>query len=221
MKQLEILFNKNAPEYKFILNKIKNNEITLPKSIKSIEKAAFNKCLVTKINLPSTIEFISDNAFNECKKLKIINLNNCENYVLEGGILFNKDKTKIIWASPLLCRKVEIPYSVLHIAEYAFNNCDLIDELILLNPKLEISKFAFSNCTKLEKVTFSKESKIEYGAFYNCSKIDSECEKEILKVSKSAFSNVDLSIKKEKKKIEEDEEDDFDDFLSLLDDFDD
>ena len=106
MKQLEILFNKNAPEYKFILNKIKNNE-----QIELIEKEYINYDKIIVLNPHEQIEYfhkIICEAIYSFYKFRILyyrfkdsNLSNYDKFALLGALLSvdkNNDK-KIIYSS--------------------------------------------------------------------------------------------------------------------------
>lgn len=106
MKQLEILFNKNAPEYKFILNKIKNNE-----QIELIEKEYINYDKIIVLNPHEQIEYfhkIICEAIYSFFKFRILyyrfkdsNLSNYDKFALLGALLSvdkNNDK-KIIYSS--------------------------------------------------------------------------------------------------------------------------
>lgn len=83
-------------------------------------------------------------------------------------MIFNDDKTVLIKCPDDMEGTVEIPYDVIEIADYAFNNCRYI-EYIRLNDVKKIGMGAFKNCTSLKGVFQTKcLERIEDIAFYNC-----------------------------------------------------
>ena len=105
--------------------------VTIPSEIRteegvylvtSINKSAFPDCReLTNIELPSSVTNIGENAFGKCSALININVAS-DNYVFssENGMLYDKNKTKLICVPRGKKGSIEIPLDVTSIGEYAF-----------------------------------------------------------------------------------------------------
>jgi len=95
--------------------------VTIPDSVTSIEHSAFENCKnlvnvnigngvtsigdfvfencanLTSVTIPDSVTSIGDYTFSQCAGLTAINVNSGnKNFISEQGVLFNKDKTKLI-----------------------------------------------------------------------------------------------------------------------------
>ena len=94
-----ILFNKEKStiiKYPSNKNDISNYEI--PSTVKIIEKYAFQNCTsLTSVTIPDSVTSISGSAFIGCNKLERIDVSeNNDTYSSVDGILYNKEKTKML-----------------------------------------------------------------------------------------------------------------------------
>ncbi len=138
-----MLFNK----YKTVLVSVPctYTSVNIPKSVKVIGWGAFQGCTsLSSITLPDSLTRISSFAFDGCDSLNSItipqsvkNINDCafsynslteilvdadnQFYSSEGGILYNKDKTKLITV-PGKLSSITIPNSVTSIGRSAFGD---------------------------------------------------------------------------------------------------
>ncbi|MBR6552139.1 MAG: leucine-rich repeat protein, partial [Clostridia bacterium] len=87
----------------------------------------------------------------------------------ENGVLYNKDKTKIIFCTDTF-KTFTVPESVTEIGYKAFSYNELLEELIISNSVTKIEYSAIDNCPNLSKVTMSNNVE-EYDAFGNCPKL--------------------------------------------------
>ena len=92
--------------------------------------------------------------------------------IIENGIIYNKDKTQVIFVSTVL-EEANIPETVTSINDKAFYYCN---ELVSVNlPKNNITNIgvsAFEECSSLKKFGYPQSiMKIEEKAFYNCSSL--------------------------------------------------
>lgn len=144
-----------------------NTTITIPekingKKVVTIGNLAFDDCYKnTKIIIPKTIKNIASNAFNNCFSLKSIEVNkNNKYYLSEDGVLFNKDKTKLIrYPEALEFKKTyEIPEGVKTLEQFSFYNCKNISRIVVPKSVEEIENSSIYNC-EYSTIDVSKENK--------------------------------------------------------------
>ena len=72
--------------------------VTMPDSVTTIGEGAFTFCNALKsVTIPASVTSIGNKAFAHCQNLELITVDkNNENYLSDGGILFTKDKTRLI-----------------------------------------------------------------------------------------------------------------------------
>ena len=173
-------------------------EVTIPNKIRYISDNTFNKCIhLKKINIPSSVSDIGDCAFMNCESLEEIDISNnvtsigiyaftcCDslknifvdknnkNYSSLDGVLFNKDKTKIIcYPSGKTLSHYDIPNSVISIDVDAFGNCTFLKNIILSNNVAFIENWAFSNCISLKEIIIPDSViYISEFSFLNCTSL--------------------------------------------------
>ena len=127
-----ILYNKDKTTLKHYPYKISETAFTVPDTVTKIEEGAFNGNKIKDIIIPSSVTSIENGSFRNCTVLKTITVSeDNEAYSSEDGVLFDKNKTKII-AYP--CCKgsgyttdktYTIPDTVTEISDYAFYQCSL------------------------------------------------------------------------------------------------
>ena len=124
--------------------------ITIPNSVTSIERYAFSDCSsLRNIEIPENVTQIGGGIFLRCTNLESINVSaNNEDYVSEDGILFNKEKTKII-SYPIGRKDIkeyEIPSTVTTLEEYAFGYSSL-ESIIIPEGVISIGNNAIPETT--------------------------------------------------------------------------
>lgn len=140
--------------------------------IEDVEVISRNSCWnckgIKKITLPKTLQEIGYNPFVGCENIEFENKS--PNFVVEDGVLYTKDKTKIIcWPSKFAKECIEIPDCVEALERGAFSGVNKIEEVHLNNVKT-INKNAFCYCKNLKRV-YSGEDSLQYigeYAFNNC-----------------------------------------------------
>ena len=146
------------------------SRIDIPNSVKSIGDWAFAGCIpLSNIDIPNSVKSIGNNAFAGCLSLKYISIPEsvigfkgnpfCDwdgelkclsaNFIYEGDILFNKDKSEIISFRNQKIESYIIPDNVTSIGENAFAYCKTLTSIILPNSIKSIGAGAFSGCTSL------------------------------------------------------------------------
>ena len=195
-----VLFNKaKTVLIKYPAGKT-NTEYVIPNSVYGIREEVFENCTsLTSITIPDSVTIIAVGAFYGCESLTEISVSS-ENadYSSENGVLFNKDKTKIVrypvgkkdlsYSIPdsvtsigeeafrycALLTSVTIPDGVTSIGEGAFGDCTSLTSITIGNGVTSIGRIAFSDCTSLTSVTIPNSvTSIEDYAFGGCTSLTS------------------------------------------------
>lgn len=125
-------------------------------------------------SIPRSVEFIADDAFSKCENLTNVSVDEGNGaFTCVDGVLFNKEKTKLISCSSTKNGKYEIPNTVITIGDYAFRGCSGLTKIEIPNSISIIGKYSFAYCTGLKIVKLS-ESLISVGeyAFQNCTNLE-------------------------------------------------
>ena len=147
--------------------------ITIPSSVTSIEFGAFFHCVsLENIIIPSSVTKI-DLAFYDCASLTDINVNaSNEAYASVNGVLYNKDKTKLLCYPAGKTASFAIPSSVTSIEFGAFSGCTSLENISIPDSVTSIGSEAFSDCTSLKTVTIPNSvTSIGTAAFSDCTSL--------------------------------------------------
>ena len=129
--------------------------ITIPDGVTNIGEYVFSSCNLTSITIPSNVTSIDDSAFSDCQKLNQINVAPTNaTFSSENGVLFNKEKTKVIsYPEGKKETSYTVPDGVASIGEYAFSSCSSLTSITVPNSVISIDKGAFSCCSSLTNIT--------------------------------------------------------------------
>ena len=189
----------------------------IPGSVVEIGYKAFYFCnSLESVTIPSSVTEIGYEAFSGCKNLKSIDVaSENNNYVSVSGILFNKDKTKLVcypagkteinydvpygvividdgaFARCVSLTSITIPDSVMRIGGDGFYGCSNLMSITVPDGVASIEGYTFSYCTNLKSITISDSvTSIDYGAFMNCENLTSLIIPEgVTSISSSTFEN--------------------------------
>lgn len=175
----------------------KVSKITIPRSENNLGDYAYAFCPELKqIAITSEVENIGEHPMHYSPKLETIEVEENNNYFCsENGLLYSKDKSKLIRcpegkSGKIVissrtttidrfafsgCRKItsiELPNGIDHIGEGAFQLCENLGNIKLPDNVLHIWKNTFYNCINLKEVILPKKLKdISEDAFFSCKKL--------------------------------------------------
>ena len=139
----------------------KISSITIPEGVKKINNWAFDSCQnLRTIKIPASVTEIGDSlSFLRCYNLENIEVDpNNINYSSQDGVLYNKDKTKLIFCPNVKAKNgYKIPKSVKEIGLYGFAGCKDLSKIIIPDNVTSIGTMAFAECANLQKIELSKK----------------------------------------------------------------
>ena len=129
------------------------------------------------MTLPASVENISFywKGLSDTLESIVVDENNTH-YCDIDGILYNKEKTSLIYCPGGKSGAIIVPDGVTEICEYAFSYCDHLTEIHLPDSVTEIGVWAFELCTNLSTLHLSDslETVPDYMCFhcYNLQQVD-------------------------------------------------
>ena len=151
--------------------------ITIPDGVTSIGSYAFHNCRsLTSITIPDNVTSIGSDAFYGCSNLTGIWVGegNLNYFSDEKGVLYNKEKTKLMQCPGGLSGTYAIPDSVTRIGNSAFSGCSSLTSITIPDGVTSIGSDAFYGCSSLTSITIPDSvARIGDYAFYGCSSLTS------------------------------------------------
>lgn len=148
--------------------------IDIPEGVTSIEGGAFNLCKNLKeIYIPSTVENMTSMAFIGCNKLNNIKIaNENRNFSFEDGILFNADKTEIIYILPISIASNQttftVPNTVTKLTNSLINSYTQIQKVVIPASTTNISMGFFTTNIKEVEIDSNNPNYVSSdGKIYN------------------------------------------------------
>lgn len=149
-------------------------QVTLPLSLRKVEYGAFIRCTGLKnIFLPENVEDIVAEAFWGCSSLeKVLVDDRNAQYSSRDGVLYNKNKTELVYYPPGKKGEIQLPESVTIIGSKAFFE-NKLTSMTIPEGVTEIKYEAFSGCRSLKNISLPNSmSVIRIGAFSNCDSLE-------------------------------------------------
>lgn len=132
-------------------------ELTIGASVTYIDDYAFFGCTgLTNITIPNSVTHISDKAFSNCSNLEcIMVMEKNPEYASVDGILYNNNKTHIIYIPEAIHGMVNIPNSVTIIGYEAFYGRSSLTSITIPDSVTSIGTSAFYRCGNLTSIYYT------------------------------------------------------------------
>lgn len=139
--------------------------VNFGKALEKIEAQAFTDCKsLDNVTIPEKVKDIGEYAFFGCDSLNNLNINNNnESYIIQDGIIYNKNKTELVSCICNGSTEISVPEDVIKIKTGAFRGNRYIQKIYLGQNVQEIEAFSFAECTNLADIYLDKER--EYVTF--------------------------------------------------------
>lgn len=138
-------------------------EVVLPKTLIKLGGDAFYYCkYLKKLTISKNVSVIGDNPFAGCEDLIIEN--DSPHFILENGVLYNKDKTILIHYTPSnINKEFVIPDGIAVLGKHCFYNCKNLEKITISSSVALFKNNPFSGCSNLKEI----ENNSKYYHFYN------------------------------------------------------
>lgn len=148
-------------------NNVTVRSITLPESVEKIAGDAFVYCYnLERTAIPEKVCDIGDDPFAGCPKLVLENRS--PRFVLDNGILFTADRTRLIHYTPSLeAEEYVIPDSVEWVGKHSFYNCNNLRKVVIGRNVDYVGNNPFSDCHHITLENLSPHFAYEDGALMN------------------------------------------------------
>ncbi len=150
-------------------------KVTIGEGITNVGDNAFENCqLLNEMTLSSTISKVTEDSFKSILSLETVSVSsNNLSLSSENGVLFNKDKTKLIkYPEAKKDLTYTIPDTVTSLENYSFLSANHLNTLTLSNNLKTIGDYTFDFCSNIAQINIpAGVTTIGKGAFSNCSKI--------------------------------------------------
>ena len=188
--------------------------VSMPEGIKEIGSFAFSGCSLQTITIPSSVTGIGKYAFLSCAPFFIVSEENNAFASDSDGVLYNKDKTKLIvfpknyqgnFVVPdsvesfsdnafYYCKQLTgicIPDTIKFLGFHTFFGCSGLKNVVIPVSVSDIGPTVFANCTGLENVTLSSGVANVYEmAFFKCTSLKKILiPSSVTEISKLAFAD--------------------------------
>ena len=158
----------------------KTGSYQVPSGVANIRESAFSDCSgLTAIELPAGIVSVGADAFHGCRNLLNISVDETNKYYSSlDGVLFDKDKTKLICCPGAKTGQYRVSDGVTKICDGAFDSCTGLTSIEIGAGVTEIEADAFVGCNRLLNISVD-EANVNYssldGVLFNKDKTELVC----------------------------------------------
>jgi phosphodiesterase/alkaline phosphatase D-like protein len=148
-----ITLDENNPNYSLVDGVLFNKDKTI-----------LIKCQTSKDGdcvIPSTVTSIENNAFGNCSVLFSVDASNPK-YSSADGVLFNKDKTRLMICPPTITGDYVIPSTVTSIENNAFRSCRNMTSLTIPKSMINFGLGQLMECWDLQTIYAYRTTPIEF-----------------------------------------------------------
>lgn len=166
--------------------------VEIPNSVTEIGNYAFFGTNLTSLTIPASVTKIGLSAFAGCTLLtQVVVESGNPSYIIEDGVLFNKDKTELVQCFAWKEGDYVIPSSVTSIDEGAFQMCEGLTSVTIPTSVTEIANYTFCGCHGLTSVEIPESvKKIGQYAFQSCQSLPSfSIPESVTKIEQGTFSD--------------------------------
>ena len=142
-------------------------EVVLPSTLERLGGDCFYYCTnLEKVTIPEKVCIMGNNPFAGCPKLVL--RNESPYFVLENGVLYDKNKTNLIhYTISKSDKEFAVPDTVICLGKHCFFACDHLEKIIISESVIRMENNPFSGCTKLSVENHSPYYHFEDGVIYN------------------------------------------------------
>ena len=148
--------------------------IVLDEGIESVCDCAFEYCTnLQSVSFPASATSIGSGLFGSCYNLTSVVIDAKNEYYDSRGnsnaVIYSEDDELVA-----ACSSTKVPSSVKSIGDWAFYNCNLMEDLVISEGVTRIGSEAFCGCSSLKSISLP-ESLVELGSdvFYGCNSLAS------------------------------------------------
>ena len=145
--------------------------IEFPNSLKSIGAYAFMESSLSSVTIPASAEDVNGTAFANCLMMREINVD-ADNrvYSSDGGVLFNKNKSKLVAFPSGRSGEYTVPETVTSLGDGSFYCCKFLNKITVSDNVKGIGTNAFAFCSGLKEAYLPWGiTEIKDNTFYSCS----------------------------------------------------
>ena len=131
-------------------------QMDLPEGLTYLGEHAFKNCKALEtLSLPNTLESI-ENVFYKCLALKTISVKpNHPTMSSEGGMLYDHNRTELIYAGGGVEGDITLPDTLTQIRESALDDCYYITGIVFPGGLNDIGPMTFTFCSAMEWIQVS------------------------------------------------------------------
>lgn len=140
---------------------VRLTHINIPDGVLNIESSAFAGCAdLAMISIGKGLSSLDGSAFRDCPRLSSITVDpENESYCSENNIVYSKDKTHLVLASPAsVTDSFAIPDGILSIRSCAFSNCANLTSVTIPASVNSLNGLAFAGCARLSTITLDSSN---------------------------------------------------------------